>query len=321
MDLAPTLYIVKQDVCTYTTEYGVKTMVRRREEGNGGKEPAKKPAAGTPPVSPDPLQAGLPGQGVETADAALEPGRPRPSENRKILVAGEGETFANGVMDYAVNLAERLGYEIIALNVSPELGTSGFLSPYKRYLREQFRQRAAAAAAAPRQKVAAKGLRFEHLVRFGDLSRAIEDVNHEFKRIEFVITSENEDVDEMTAEVTLPVFAIKGDRGESIMVEKRGGRNMKLIGKTIGLGLASAALYAAVFTHAGTVMKFFTKGGWYAALPVATVFVFSFVHGAFASNLWSVLGIEAIRKVVQPQPEVKRPVRRKRPRPELRLKA
>ena len=94
---------------------------------------------------------------------------------------------------------------------------------------------------------------------------------------------------------------------------------MNLIAKTIGCGVASLALYAAVFWNSGTVTKYFTRGGWYAALPVLTVFVFSFVHGAFASNLWSVLGIEATRKAVQPRPEVKRPVRRKRPRPELRL--
>jgi hypothetical protein len=43
-------------------------------------------------------------------------------------------------------------------------------------------------------------------------------------------------------------------------------------------------------------MSNFTRGGWYAAMPIATVFVFSFVHGAFASHLWSLLGIEAMKK-------------------------
>ena len=74
----------------------------------------------------------------------------------------------------------------------------------------------------------------------------------------------------------------------------------KLIGRTIGLGLGSVALYAAVFTNSDTVMKYFTKGGIFAALPIVTVFAFSFVHGAFASNLWSLLGIEATKKVAAP---------------------
>ena len=94
----------------------------------------------------------------------------------------------------------------------------------------------------------------------------------------------------------------------------------KLFGKTIGLGLGVAALYAAVFTNSATVMKYFTKGGIYAALPIVTVFAVSFVHGAFASNLWSLLGIEATKKT-QPRVAPKRPAPRKRPRPQIQLNA
>jgi hypothetical protein len=90
------------------------------------------------------------------------------------------------------------------------------------------------------------------------------------------------------------------------------------MGRTLALGLGAAALYAAVFLNTDLVMKYFTKGGIYAALPVATVFIFSFVHGAFASNLWSVLGIEATKKV-QPRVSTSRPTPRKRPRPQLRI--
>ena len=92
----------------------------------------------------------------------------------------------------------------------------------------------------------------------------------------------------------------------------------KLVGKTIALGLGTAVLYAAVFLNGDTVMQHFTRGGWFAALPIATVFAFSFVHGSFASSLWSVLGIEATKKV-QPRVAPTRPAQRKRPRPQLRI--
>jgi hypothetical protein len=82
--------------------------------------------------------------------------------------------------------------------------------------------------------------------------------------------------------------------------------------------LGSAALYAAVFLNSDTVMQYFTKGGLYSALPIATVFVFSFMHGSFASSFWSMLGIEATKKA-QPRVAAKRPVQRKRPRPQLRV--
>lgn len=58
-------------------------------------------------------------------------------------------------------------------------------------------------------------------------------------------------------------------------------------------GAISLSLYALLMIYEGNIMDIFTKGGWYAALPVGTAFLFSFIHGAFASNLLSALGLEA----------------------------
>jgi hypothetical protein len=242
-------------------------------------------------------------------------------ENRKILIVGRETTFSEGVVDYAVNLAERLGYDLIALNVGPDSAPKGmFHSPYRRYLQEKFKKQAKAAAGLIEPKVREKGLAFRHLVRFGDLGRAVETLNHEKRRIEFVINASEMSEGEMAGGVTLPVFTIKGDQGERIMARKTPGRSFNLAAKTAGLGIASAALYAAVFLNSGTVMKYFTRGGLYAALPIATVFVFSLVHGAFTHHVWEVLGIRAPQKTVQPRPTAaKRPTPRKRQRPRLRL--
>lgn len=60
-----------------------------------------------------------------------------------------------------------------------------------------------------------------------------------------------------------------------------------------GFGVASAALYAGVFTHASAITEMFARGGMYAAMPIATVFAVSYIHGGFASNLWTALGITA----------------------------
>jgi len=56
---------------------------------------------------------------------------------------------------------------------------------------------------------------------------------------------------------------------------------------------ASIGLYVALFANEGTVMKLFTKGGAYVALPVLTAFAFSVVHGACASQILEALGISA----------------------------
>ena len=242
---------------------------------------------------------------------------------RKILVVGRDYAFSTGVVDYAANLSQRLGYDIIAMSVNPALGQSGkFFSPYNQHLRGKFTQRAQEAWVPVATELASQGIRSEHVVKFEGLAGAIKDLNHAVKRIDFVITDAGIKDEEITGEVPLPVFSISGYQGEKVMAKEHHetANRGKLITRTIGLGVASAVLYAAVFTNSGTVMSYFTKGGIYAALPIVTVFAFSFVYGPFTSNLWSLLGIEATKKV-QPRVAAKRPAPRKRPRPQLQLNA
>lgn len=63
--------------------------------------------------------------------------------------------------------------------------------------------------------------------------------------------------------------------------------------QTAVFGAISLASYILVFTHQDTVTSLFTMGGWHTAFPVGTALFFSFIHGAFASNLLNVLNLEA----------------------------
>lgn len=92
--------------------------------------------------------------------------------------------------------------------------------------------------------------------------------------------------------------------------------------KTLVLAAASTGLYAALFANEATVLEFFTKGNGYAALPVVTAFLFSFVHGAFASQCLETLGLTA-RKSTAPQASItkqKQPGVKKGQRPQLNVK-
>jgi len=261
--------------------------------------------------------------GDESSGGGSTLSNPSQEVKRKILVVGKDYAFSNGVVDYAANLSQRLGYDIIAMSVNPALGTSGkFFSPYNQHLRGKFTQRAQEAWVPVASELASQGIKSEHVVKFEGLSGAIKDLNHEVKRIDFVITDSGIKDQEITGEIPLPVFSISGYQGEKVMAQEHHetAHRGKLIKRTIGLGLASAALYAAVFTNTGLIMTYFTKGGIFAALPIVTVFAFSFVYGPFTSNLWSLLGIEATKKV-QPRVAAKRPAPRKRPRPQLHLDA
>lgn len=74
-------------------------------------------------------------------------------------------------------------------------------------------------------------------------------------------------------------------------------RRKKARTKALAFGAASLSLYAAVFAFADAVTPLFARGGAYSLLPVATVFVFSYVHANFAGNVWTALGIEASSKI------------------------
>jgi hypothetical protein len=98
-------------------------------------------------------------------------------------------------------------------------------------------------------------------------------------------------------------------------------KRMKALKGTAIFGLITAAIYAALFLNTGLVMKYFTKGGIYALLPVGAAFLVSFVHGAFTSNFWSALGIEASKKVTRVEVPATQPAKRVRPRPRATLRA
>ncbi len=57
-------------------------------------------------------------------------------------------------------------------------------------------------------------------------------------------------------------------------------------------GLASACLLAIVFVNEDLVTDLYTRGKWFAALPIASVFIFTFVHGSFANYFLSTLGLK-----------------------------
>jgi hypothetical protein len=69
----------------------------------------------------------------------------------------------------------------------------------------------------------------------------------------------------------------------------------KALVSAIIFGVLSIGLYALLFVKEDLINLTFGKGGAYALLPIATAFLFSFVHGNFTGSFWSALGIEAAK--------------------------
>ena len=80
------------------------------------------------------------------------------------------------------------------------------------------------------------------------------------------------------------------------MAKKYGSRTKKPIGKMILMGIISIALYTVLLLNQDVINNYFGRGGIYALLPIATALIFSFIHGNFTGNFWTVLGVEAKKK-------------------------
>ncbi len=106
-----------------------------------------------------------------------------------------------------------------------------------------------------------------------------------------------------------------------IMAQQYGSMKKKPVVKMLVYGALSGVLYAALFWNQSAVTALFTRGTWYAALPIATAFAISFIHGGFTSYFWSVLGVEATRKSVRTRVVEEKHVDRERPQPQPRLRA
>jgi hypothetical protein len=227
---------------------------------------------------------------------------------RKILVVANNGVFAETVINHCVQLAGRLGYELAALSVDAQCEGRAF------------ENRSAESAKKLCERAVRNGIHCSAMIRSGDIEFAVEDAIHEIKRVEIVVM-DSETNSESIRNISVPVVSVLSafnDKGGNVMPARSESSKAKAIGKTAGYGVVSAACYAAVFTHADTVTQICSRGGWYAALPIAVVLAISFVHSAFAHNLWSLLGIKALNRdqVRKTEHKVmeKRKQQRKRPR-------
>ncbi|MEJ2688853.1 MAG: hypothetical protein P8130_02650 [Deltaproteobacteria bacterium] len=84
--------------------------------------------------------------------------------------------------------------------------------------------------------------------------------------------------------------------GKKSSKQSAGASAKKPVLQMVIFGAISLTGYIVIFNNERLVTTEFTMGGWHAAYPVLTALLFSFIHGAFASNLLSVLGLEAKKK-------------------------
>ncbi|MEC4684212.1 MAG: universal stress protein [Nitrospirota bacterium] len=128
------------------------------------------------------------------------------NEKKKILVVGAEEGFSEKLVHYALGMAERMDYEIVALNVIP--AGNRLFSLLNEKVREELRERTVREADTFRKKAEDKDILFSHNVRFGDFDKSIKDAHKDFKRISFVLTEPEHVADRSPAKAGIPVFCL-----------------------------------------------------------------------------------------------------------------
>ncbi|MGE4551969.1 MAG: hypothetical protein AB7D57_02590 [Desulfovibrionaceae bacterium] len=261
---------------------------------------------------------------------------PAQAHRPKLLVVSRSPGFDAHLASYSAGMASRLDGRILALSVNTlpdyyeedEQGRSAF--------RQVFRRKAARAAEDFARQAEAHNVPFTHLCKTGRVDNAVDEVFRDQPDIDIVLLEPGIVRERIAASVPVPVFSLARvrERAERASRSKQTGRRAGLDGnakpkgatfmaemtrkqaarRAAVFGVLAIGLYAAVFTHTDFIMKYWTQGGVSALLPVATVFLFSYVHGSFASNFWTAIGIQAsrtTRKKVTEQP-TKRPDARPR---------
>jgi hypothetical protein len=122
--------------------------------------------------------------------------------NGKLVVVGRESEFPRDLVDYAMDMAQRLSYEIVALNTAPlSCETFKIFSSSRSKLCQDFQELSEKAAACFREEVVQKGIAFTHVVKFSDTDDALRVLQEEIGDIDFIVSDIQEaTVQEVTSE-------------------------------------------------------------------------------------------------------------------------
>ncbi|MBU0484513.1 MAG: hypothetical protein KKB30_08365 [Proteobacteria bacterium] len=132
--------------------------------------------------------------------------------SKTILIIGRSDNFSKLLTEYSLDMAQRLGFEILALNISD---TPLTLAAAKREeATELFRSSSNENVTALREQAAEKGIPFGHLVEIGDQDTIVEKLHAEYPGMRYVLTEPDPEVAKsLNGRVAIPVFDLSSYHG------------------------------------------------------------------------------------------------------------
>jgi len=112
---------------------------------------------------------------------------------RKLVVVGRESVFSQEIVDYALEMAERMSYEIIALNTAPlSCDTFKLFSASRDKICEDFENLSQKNVKAFQDAAEQKGLSFTHIVKFSESNEVLKEIRDEIGEFEFVVSEMEE---------------------------------------------------------------------------------------------------------------------------------
>lgn len=107
----------------------------------------------------------------------------------QLLVVGQESAFSKEIVDYALDMAQRMSYEILALNTAPfSCNTFKLFENSREQLCEDFKNLSEKNAAMFQQAATEKGIAFDHIVMFSPTEEALQEVTRKNRNIAFVVS-------------------------------------------------------------------------------------------------------------------------------------
>jgi len=112
---------------------------------------------------------------------------------RKLVVIGKESTFSKEIIDYAIDMAQQMSYEIVALNTAPlSCDTFKMFSDSRDRLCLDFQMLAEQNVQPFKEKAESLGIPFTHVVKYTDSDEVLAELRKEIGEFEFVISEEED---------------------------------------------------------------------------------------------------------------------------------
>ena len=114
----------------------------------------------------------------------------------KLVVIGKESIFSKDIMDYAVDMADRMSYEIVALNTAPlSCDTFKLFSESRDKICSGFQMLAEDNVLPFKEAAEARGIPFTHIVKYTDSDEVLSELKEEIGEFEFVVSEEEPDAE------------------------------------------------------------------------------------------------------------------------------